>query len=155
VEEDAVQVGRMAFWRSVVKWDPEVAPLTVWAWRAIERAVWEEAARMGGGAVAHYGDKAPRVECLDAPVGDDADSVAFVDLLPAESTDVSIGPDVRRLLAQLSEREADVLWRVASDEKYEDIAEDYGVTRQRVQQMHAGAKERARRIAEGMIRRVA
>ena len=153
VGDDALQVGRLAFWRCVPKWDPAVAPLEVLAWKPIERAVWEEAARMGGGALVHYGRKAPRVECLDAPIGTDADSPSFVDSMPAQNPDADDIADANRLLGQLTAKEVDVLCRVAADEPLPDIGADYGVTRQRVKQCYEKARTKAERIAGGMIRK--
>ncbi len=153
VGDDALQVGRMAFWRCVRTWDPSVAPLEVLAWSSIQRAVWEEAARMGGSTVVHYGRRGPRVVCFDAPIGDDPDAPPLVSFFEAQNPDAADIADANRLLGQLTPREVDVLCRVAADEPLPDIGADYGVTRQRVKQCYEKARVKAERIAGGMIRK--
>lgn len=155
VREDALQVGRMAFWRCVKAWDPSQAPLENFAWKAIQNAVWDEAAHMGHGAKVRFGKKAPRVECIDAPVGEDADSPPLVASFVALNPDAATRPDAERILGQLEAFEVELLCRVAADDSLADIGADYGVTRERARQWYEKARHRAERIANGMIRRAA
>lgn len=147
VREDAMQVGRMAFWRCVQKWDPSRAPLTAFAVKAIQNAVWTEAANMGHGAWMPFGQRAPGVKCLDAPVGDDPDSPPLVASFQARNPDPSTRVDVERVLGRLSKREADLLSRVSDEESLADIGEDYGVSRETARHLIGRALRRAQAIA--------
>lgn len=156
VYDDALQAGREALWRCVRSWDPERAPLMVFAWKPIEREAWDVAARMGHAVKARFGVRSPRPPvCLDAPIGDDPNAPAVVTLLSSPPHDIGAAADVERVLSQMRPEEAEIIRRIAGGDRDSEIAEERGVSRQCIQQFHARALKRAGRIANGVIRRAA
>lgn len=55
-----------------------------------------------------------------------------------------------RLTEYLTSREADILWQVARGQTYRSIAQQYGIGRERIRQIRAGALEKLRRHAASL-----
>lgn len=126
--QDAVQVGRIALWRALVRYDASRGRLSSYAVVGIERAVWRAARRARSGAA----------ERLEGEItGGAADMAGEIDRVTEQ---VAVGA----LVAALPPRLRDVIsWRYGLDKAggatFQEIGTRLGVSKQRAEQLHAEA----------------
>ncbi len=125
---DAVQEGRIALWRALVRHDPRRSRLSSYAVVAIERAVWDAVRREG---------RAAHEALVDEPADGPADLAAAMD----QALEAVY---VQELVAALPGRLQQVIrqhYGLAGSEAmtFRQIGRQWGVTKQRVQQLHVEA----------------
>jgi len=126
--QDAVQEGRIALWRALVRYDASRGTLSSYAVVGIERAVWRAARRARRGAA----------EQLEGEItGGAADMAGEIDRVTEQV-------QVETLVAALPPRLRDVIsWRYGLDKAggatFQEIGARLGVSKQRAEQLHAEA----------------
>jgi len=125
---DAVQEGRSALWRALLYHDPRRSRLSSYAVVAIERAVWDAVRREG---------RAAHEALVDEPADGPADLAAAMD----QALEAVY---VQQLVAALPGRLQQVIqqhYGLAGSEAmtFRQIGRQWGVTKQRVQQLHVEA----------------
>lgn len=125
---DAVQEGRIALWRALVRHDPRRSRLSSYAVVAIERAVWDAVRREG---------RAAHEALVDEPAYGPTDQAAAMD----QALEAVY---LRELVAALPGRLQQVIrqhYGLDGGEAmtFRQIGQQWGLTKQRVQQLHVEA----------------
>jgi DNA-directed RNA polymerase specialized sigma24 family protein len=159
VYDDALAEAMRQAWCAIPKWDPELGSLATYVRQSVRFAVPRIAGDIGHAACLpvydgvdqsrYASDRNAWMSSTSSMEAQFANSESTLhDVLPSTFRDPADVIDATRALGVLTEREADILWRVACGDTYVEIAADMDTTAQNEERTARDARQKAMRRLE-------